>query len=84
MGTYDQPATPDWLVESETRTEFEGDVLAVHQPGRPVRYEVQRGGSNFDPGPDTWLTEHVLKRFHRRRVRITVEDLGESPFLRTP
>jgi hypothetical protein len=79
--------TAEWLQESEGRTIFEGDVLRIAEPptgpnGEPARgveFDVQRGGWNFDPGPDTWLTEHVLARFEWRRVRVTIDHLGPSP-----
>jgi hypothetical protein len=79
----DSDAAPDWLQEFEDRTVFEGDVLRIEHKG-PASYDVQRGGWNFDPGPDTWLSEHVLARFAGHRIRITIEDLGRSPLLRDP
>jgi hypothetical protein len=79
----------EWLEETQGKTIFEGDVLRIGEPqagpngehAGGIEYDVQRGGWNFDPGPDTWLTEHVLARFEGRRVRITVEDLGPSPLM---
>jgi len=71
----------EWLRESEDRTVFEGDVLRVDDDDGHT-FDVQRGGWSFDRGPDTWLTHRVLARFEGHRVRITVEDLGQSPFMR--
>ena len=83
----------EWLEETEGKTVFEGDVLRLQK--RQVAcgprgertwdsYDVTRGGWNFDPGPDTWLTEHVLARFNGRHVRITIEDLGPNRYLSDP
>ena len=44
-----------------------------------AEFDVTRGSWEQDPGPDTWLTEHLLARFEGQRVRITIEDLGASP-----
>jgi len=50
---------------------FEGDVLRIrHDWGDD--YDVQAGGWNGEP-EDTWLSEHVLRRFEGKRVRVTVE-----------
>jgi hypothetical protein len=38
-----------------------------------IEYDVTRGGWDLDPGPDTWLTEHLLARFEERRVQIAIE-----------
>ncbi len=76
-----ESSPPAWLRESADRTVFEDDVLRVDHDGEHT-FDVQRGGWNFDPGPDTWLTQHVLPRFEGHRVRITVEDLGTSPLVR--
>jgi hypothetical protein len=77
----------EWLHETEGNTVFEGDVLRKGEPRTGpngekawgIEYDVTRGGWDLDPGPDTWLTEHLLARFEGRRVRITIEDLGPSP-----
>jgi len=73
---------------TDGKTIFERDLLRLQKRqvasgSRGDRvcdsYDVTRGGWNSDPGPDTWLTEHVLARFTGRRVRVTIEDLGPSP-----
>jgi hypothetical protein len=82
----------EWLQETHGKTIFEGDVLRIGEPRAGprgerawgVEYDVQRGGWNLDPGPDTWLSEQVLARFEGRRVRITIEDLGPSPHVPDP
>jgi hypothetical protein len=79
----DQDATPEWLQETEGKTVFQGDVLRINHDGE-ISYDVQRGGWNFDPGPDTWFARQLLARFDGHRVRITVDDLGWSPLLRDP
>jgi hypothetical protein len=47
-------------------------------------YDITRGGWNFDPGPDTWLSEHFLAPFNGRHVRITIGDLGPSRYISDP
>ena len=81
----------EWLEETEGKTVFKGDVLRLQK--RQVAsgprgermwdsYDVTRGGWNFDPGPDTWLTEHVLARSNGRLfaspLRISAP-VGTSP-----
>jgi hypothetical protein len=65
-----------FLQEKPGKTVFEGAVLEVHHDWG-VDYDVQSGGWNGQP-PDTWLSEHVLRRFVGKRVRVTVEELGDS------
>jgi hypothetical protein len=83
----DNEAHLRWLAETVGKTIFEGDVVRKG-PARSgpmgersfgVEFDVTRGGWERDPGPDTWLTEHLLARFEGHRVRITIEDLGASP-----
>jgi len=83
----------EWLQETEGKTIFEGDVLRLQErqvatgpSGERIwdAYDVTRGGWNFDPGPDTWLTENVLARFNGRFVRVTIEDLGPSRYTSDP
>jgi hypothetical protein len=63
------------LHEEPGRSVFEGQVLRIdHEWGDD--YDVQAGGRG-DEQPDTWLSEHVLKRFEGKRVRVIVEELGE-------
>ena len=57
------------------RSVFEGQVLRIDQVGGDD-YDVQAGGWNGEP-PDTWLSEHVLRRFEGKRVRVTVEELRD-------
>jgi hypothetical protein len=66
----------DFLHEEPDRSVFEGDVLRIeHDWG--VDWDVQNGGWNGQ-GADTWLSEHVLGRFEGKRVRVTVEVLGDG------
>jgi hypothetical protein len=70
---------PAYLQEYPGLTIFEGDVLRIeHDWG--ADYDVQNGGWSSDGpnSPDTWLSEHVLVRFHGKRVRVTIEELGDS------
>jgi hypothetical protein len=67
----------DWLQETDATTVFEGYVVQLVEPwtaslaGRDssVEYDAQRGGWNFDPGPDTWPSGQVLARFEGRLKR---------------
>jgi len=80
-------AHPKWLAEAAGKTSFEGDVVRkgpvrsgpLGERAFGVEFDVTRGGWEQDPGPDTWLTEHLLGRFEGHRVRVTIEDLGASP-----
>jgi hypothetical protein len=72
---------PDFLKEEPGKTVFVGDVLRITDDnGETTGYEVQNGGWNWEglDAPDTWLSEHVLARFEGKRVRITIEELGDS------
>ncbi len=58
------------------RSVFVGQVLKIdHDWGND--YDVQAGGWDGEI-PDTWLSEHVLRRFEGQRVRVTVELLGDA------
>jgi hypothetical protein len=62
--------------EEPSRSVFEGQVLKIdHDWGDD--YDVQAGGWDGEP-PDTWLSEHVLRRFEGKRVRVTVEVLNDA------
>jgi hypothetical protein len=63
------------LHEQAGKSVFEGSVLQIeHDWG--VDYDVQSGGWDGQPA-DTWLSEHVLRRFTGKRVRITIEELDD-------
>lgn len=66
----------EFLQELPGRTVFVGEVLDIEREWG-VSYDVQNGGWNGE-GPDTWLAEHVLRRFKGKRVRITIEELGDA------
>jgi hypothetical protein len=69
-------AAPTFLHEEPGRTVFEGQVLRKeHDWG--VDWDVHNGGWNGQ-GADTWLSEHVHGRFEGKRVRVTVEVLGDG------
>lgn len=62
--------------EEPGRSIFEGHVLKIeHDWGGD--YDMQAGGWDGQP-PDTWLSEHVLRRFEGKHVRVTVEVLGDG------
>ena len=66
----------DVLHEEPGRSVFEGQVLKIdHEWGED--YDVQAGGWDGEL-PDNWLSEHVLRRFEGKRVRVTVEELGDA------
>jgi hypothetical protein len=72
---------PEFLQEEPSKTVFVGDVIEItDERGQITGYDVQNGGWNWmgPDAPDTWLTEHVLKRFKDQRVRVTVEALGPT------
>ena len=70
------------LQEEPDRSVFEGQVLRIdHEWGND--YDVQAGGWDGEP-PDMWLSEHVLRRFEGKRVRVTVEELGDGRPHREP
>lgn len=83
----DNDAHLSWLTETADETLFEGDVVRKGPPRSGpvgelsfgVEFDVTRGGWDKDPGPDIWLTEHLLTRFEGHRVRLTIEDLGPTP-----
>lgn len=71
--TREQKSTGSFLQELPGKTIFEGRVAEIkHKWG--VDYNVQNGGWNGEE-PDTWLTEHVLRRFAGKHVRVTVEEV---------
>src|SRR5687767_8200723 len=71
---------PDFLIEEPDKTVFTGDVISIRSEQGVTTFDVQNGGWNWEgpDAPDTWLTEHVLSRFDAKRVRLTIEVLGDS------
>ena len=68
--------TSAFLRELPGKSVFEGQVLEIaHEWG--VDYDVQNGGWSEEL-PDTWLSEHVLRRFKGKRVRVTIQEVGDA------
>jgi hypothetical protein len=73
MRRIPETAVNGTLHEEPGRGVFEGRALKIdHEWGSD--FDVQAGGRDGEQ-PDTWLSEHVLKRFEGKRVRIIIEEL---------
>ncbi len=71
----------DWLFEEPGKTVFEGSILERRRDNGNY-YDVVNGGwlLNSDKGPETTLAIDILGRFKGKKVRVTIEELGEGQF----